>query len=216
VVVCEVVGVGVTVKRNTAVTVVVLVVTLGLLYGFVVATPTAATVQDGSDADPEIQFIPNHSTALQNESVSLTAQVRNRENSEQFVLVRVFEPHGVSGMRVDGEAPWISHNNTDMWQTSETLGPRQRLAIPITVESGSDAGTHSIPVQVKYFNEQNNYTGDWTTGTLVVGQCSATCVARGSVKAMMSFVVEYRNALIAVLSLLVAILSLLLASERTS
>lgn len=202
-------------KRTTALTLVALVVASGVFFSGVIEPSTNSIgAQDGERTDPTVETIPNRTTALQNESASLTVRIHNQVNDERFVLVRVFEPSGVSGMRVDGEAPKIPQNNTEMWQSSETLNPRQRLAIPITIEPGSDPGEHTVPVQVKYFDESSTYTGTWETGLLVVGQCSATCRARGTVAVVFDFLVSYRNTIVAVLSLTVAILSLSSTMQR--
>lgn len=200
-------------KRNATVVLAMTVVLSGVLIGGAIGTAdSSASTQNDEHPCPDVEITPDQNTVLQNESTSLAVQIQNRKNRDCFVLVRVFEPYGVNGMRVDGEPPEIPQNNTEMWQSWETLEPRQRLAIPITIEPGSDSGKHVIHVQVKYFDQNNNYTNMWETGTLVVDQCSATCVARGTVQAIMSFLVEYRNAVIALLSLVVAILSLSFAT----
>lgn len=201
-------------KRN-ATTLLILLVLAGsvLLGGTIKTSSSSVAVQDDGRTDPEIEVIPNRSTTLQNESTSLAVQIRNRVNSDRFVLVRVFEPHGVSGMRVNGEVPKIPHNNTDMWQITDTLGPRQRIVIPVTIEPGSDPGKKTIRAQVKYFNE-SGYTDKWETGILAIDKCSATCRARGTVAVLFDFFISYRNSVIALLSLSVAILSLLFTMQR--
>lgn len=202
-------------KHNMTVVLATVFVLVAVLFIGVLGAPNGSVAQDGEQPCPDAEIIPERSTVPQDESTSLAVQVHNQVNRDCFVLVRVFEPAGVSGMRVDGEPPVIPHNNTDMWQSSETLGPRQRLAIPITIEPGSNPGEHPVYVQVKYFHPNSSYTGQWEKGTLAVERCSATCVARGTVKAVMEFIVAYRNSVIALLSLVVAIVSLSFATVRT-
>lgn len=202
-------------ERNTTVVLTTVFVLAVLVFTGVLETPNDPVTQSGEQPCPDVEIIPGQSTVPQDESTSLAVQVHNQVNRDCFVLVRVFEPAGVSGMRVDGEPPFIPQNNTDMWQSSETLGPRQRLAVPITIEPGSTPGEHPIYVQVKYFASNSSYTGQWEKGTLAVERCSATCVARGTVKAVMEFIVAYRNSVIALLSLVVAIVSLSFATVRT-
>jgi hypothetical protein len=202
-------------KRHTALLFTVFVLIGSVLLGVTTETSShSVAVQNDEDVDPEVKVIPNQRTALQNESTSLAVQIRNRVNRDRFVLVRIFEPHGVSRMRVNGETPTIPHNNTDMWQTTDTLGPRQRIVIPVTIEPGSNPGEHLLRVQVKYFNE-SGYTDRSETGVLAIGKCSATCRARGAVAVAFDFFVSYRNAIIAILSLSVATLSLLFTIQRT-
>lgn len=201
-------------KRNAAVLLILLVLSGGVLLGVTTKiSSSSVAMQDDGQADPEIEVIPNQSTALQNESTSLAVQIRNRVNSDKLVLVRVFEPSGVSRMRVNGEVATIPHNNTDMWQTTDTLGPRQRIVIPVTIEPGSTPGEHQLRVQVKYFNE-SGYTDKWETGILAIDRCSATCRARGTVAVLFDFFLSYRNSVIALLSLTVAMLSLLFTIQR--
>lgn len=202
-------------ERNTTVVLATVFVFAVVVLTGVLGTLNDPVAQAGEQPCPDVEIIPGQSTVPQDESTSLAVQVHNQVNRDCFVLVRVFEPAGVSGMRVDGEPPDIPQNNTDMWQSWETLGPRQRLAVPITIEPGSNPGEHPIYVQVKYFGSNSSYTGQWEKGTLAVERCSATCVARGTVKAVMEFIVAYRNSVIALLSLVVAIVSLSFATVRT-
>lgn len=201
-------------KRNTAVPLVLLVLAGGILLGGIIKTPSSSVAGQGDgQADPEVEVIPNQTTVLQNESASLAVQIYNPVNRDRIVIVRIFEPYGVSGMRIDGEAPTIPHNNTNMWQLSNTLEPRQRIVVPITIEPGSNSGDHTVRVQVKYFNE-SGYVDKWETGIIAIDRCSATCRARGTVAVVFDFFVSYRNAVIALLSLSVAILSLLFTMQR--
>lgn len=204
-------------SANRSTTIILVAVIISVLFGLLIVENIGASraIQTDDSTSPEVEFIPEEDTALQNESVSITLQVHNQVNEEKVVLVRVYEPYGgIAGFRADGEAPYIPQNNTRMWQSYEGLEPRQRLVVPITIEPGSQSDEYMVYTQIKYFNESGKWTEKWVSASLEIQECSVRCKIEQLGKTIVDTFATYRNEVIALLSLTVAILSLSVTIRR--